>query len=652
MKFLCWSLCWLLPLVVWANPSLTVAHIFSDNMVLQHGIRVPVWGTAAAGAKVTVSFGKQTVSAVAAADGRWLAKLEPLASSYDDQTLQVSAGGETIRFLQILVGDVWICGGQSNMEMPVGGWGGVLNYQREIRHAHYPAIRMLTVQHVWSAQPNPDIQANSWQICTPETVKDFSAVAFFFGREIYKSNNTPVGLISCNWGGTPAEAWMSVEALKAFPEFGKRIELVRTAPKPEQALEALYQQELKEWSARLVKANAAADAHWHETTVSPDGWLPMELPMLWEKAGLGDIDGVVWFRKTVELPATWQGKPVTLHLGPVDDIDQTWVNGQQVGSMGRYDAPRIYTVAPPAGTTSLAIAVKVYDTGGGGGLWGQPDSMYLACEGEKLPLAGIWKSRLAFAATPALSPPESPNIHYTPGVLYNGMLRPLMPYAIKGVIWYQGESNVPRAWQYRSLFPAMIQNWRTDWGQGDFPFIFTQLANYSATVTEPAADAWAELREAQRQTLQLPNTGMAVAIDIGDANDIHPKNKQEVGRRLALVALKKVYLKDTPHSGPVFKNMTIDGNHIKLTFDYADSLYIQGDKQHCFMVAGKDQTFFWANVLIEGNTVTLICPKVAHPVAVRYAWAANPAAVLYNADNLPASPFCTDQWKWVTKSKK
>lgn len=647
-----WALCSLYGLLAANMPApLTVARVFGSYMVLQHGIRIPVWGTAAPGATVSVAIGGQEKSGVADADGRWQVSLDslPLGKALEMKVV----AGETITFSDILVGDVWLCGGQSNMEMPVAGWGSVLNFQEEVAAANYPNIRLMTVKRAWGKTPIADIQTDGWQPCSPASVGGFSAVGYFFGREIHAKTGLPIGLISCNWGGTPAEAWTSEAGLRDFPEFAERIRLLNATNNPDSMLLANYQRELDTWSATMVKKHSADDARWHEPAFGTSDWKTMALPKLWEEAGMPGVDGVVWFRKKIELPATWTGKDISLHLGAIDDIDQTWVNGVKTGSMVHYDAPRIYTVPTQAlgAGNRLVVAVKVVDTGGGGGFWGSPDSLYVSCEGQRISLSGDWSWKLAFAATPATSPPESQHVHCSPSVLYNGMLRPLMPYGLKGVIWYQGESNVPHAHQYASLFPAMIRTWRNDWGQGDFPFIFTQLANYTNPVTTPAEDAWAELREAQTLTLQaVPGTGMAVAIDIGDAADIHPKNKQDVGRRLAFVAERDVYHLDVPAVGPVFRDMKVAEGQIRLWFDHAQGLTAKGDTGKGFAVAGKDRKFYWATARIEGVEVVLTCPQVPHPVAVRYAWAANPVCNLYNAAGLPMQPFRTDGWKGITKN--
>jgi sialate O-acetylesterase len=501
-----------------ASLILAAASIFGHNMVLQREIPVPVWGTAAPGEEVVVAVAGQQVKAVADASGRWMAKLAPL-SAGGPLTLEIKGKGASLQFTNVLVGEVWIASGQSNMEMALGS---VRDSTNEIAAANNPMVRFTRLGHVSTNVPMTSV-AVSWQLISPSNAAGFSAVAWFFARDVQKQVGVPVGIIQTAWGGTVVEAWMPTATLKALPDtqpiFERWEKLVADHP----ALRKKYDEDLprlkQEWEAAAAKAKA-------------------------------------------------EGKP----------------------------APRL--ARPP------------------------PD-------------------------------PRSPN---GPANLWHGMIHPLVPVAIRGAIWYQGESNAGRAEQYQKLFPAMIRAWREAWGQGEFPFHFVQLANFMAATNQPAQSTWAELREAQAMTLSLPNTAMAAAIDIGEEKDIHPKNKQEVGRRLALTALARVYgKKEIVDSGPAYKSMAVEGAAIRLTFDNPGGGLATRDSTppKGFAIAGEDMKFAWADAKIEGETVVLSSAAVPKPVAARYAWADNPdTANVVNKAGLPMFPFRTDTWPGITAAKK
>ena len=480
--------------------------VFSDNMVLQRGMAIPIWGTADAGEKVTVTLGDQSASAVVDRAGRWMVKLKPLDAA-GTVALQIT-GKNTITLKNVLVGEVWICSGQSNMEWRVRN---STDSENEIAAARYPKIRLFQVKKAVAAEPLSETEG-AWVECSPETIPDFTAVGYFFGRELHNTLDVPVGLIKTAWGGTPAEAWTSNAMLKTDPDFRPILD---------------------RWATILATADQIAQQH--EKRVAQ-----------WQEAAK---------------KAKADGKPV----------------------------PR------------------------------RPRS------------------------------PVGPNHPHRASGLYNGMIAPLLPFAIKGAIWYQGESNASRAYQYRKLFPAMIRDWRKNWAQGDFPFLFVQLANFRQVVEEPAESDWAELREAQSMTLSLPNTGMAVIIDIGEANNIHPKNKQDVGRRLGLAAGKIAYGRDVVYSGPVMTSITIENDRIRIHFKHVGGgLVAKGGELKGFAIAGPDKKFVWAQAKIENDTVVVQADQVPDPIAVRYAWADNPVCNLYNKEGLPASPFRTDSWPGVT----
>jgi len=628
--------------------------LFSDHAVLQRDIKIPVWGWTKPGSEITVTLGNEKKNTKADAKGKWIVHLSAREASSDPQTLTVTdaRSGETITRNDILIGDVWLCSGQSNMEMGIGA----CNVPDQIAAANYPEIRLLTVPRLISTKPVDTIEC-AWFPCTPTnllkgTWAGFSAAAYFFGRDLYRELKIPIGLIHSSWGGTIAEAWTSVEGLQPLPDFADSAKsLASKDPQAPQDYDADYQQ----W---CEKTDPGTKQGWNKPELDTVAWKSVNMPQAFELAGLPEFDGIVWFRKTFDLPANWNGQKLTLGLGPIDDIDTTWVNGVKVGQMNRYDLNRVYAV--PAGILKAGqntIAIRVLDTGGNGGLTGSAEQLFIKPAEEKeakpLPLAGEWKMKdsAPLSKLPGLPGVRDANNPNVVTVLYNGMIAPLLPFAIKGAIWYQGESNADRAYQYRSLLPAMIKDWRKQFGVGAFPFYIVQLAAFTPTYAQPRDNNWAELREAQALTAKnLSNCGLASAIDIGEANDIHPKNKAEVGRRLALCALAKTYAKKIEYSGPWYKSMLTSGNAIRLKFDHVDGgLVAKGGELKGFAIAGEDKHFVWGNARIDGDSVIVSAPKIDKPIAVRYAWDINPVCNLYNQAGLPEVPFRTDDWPMVTK---
>ena len=662
-----------------AASNIRPAGIFTDNMVLQRDIDIPVWGWADPGGRVTVALNGRQARAKVGSDGAWMVRLRPMPAG-GPYTMTIR-GEEALILRNVMVGDVWICSGQSNMQMPVKiGDYGVENGDAEVAAARFPNIRLFMTPTVTSFEPMADIppvpeesrlspwqkDSRRWLICGPDTVPPFSAVAYFFGRAVHRELDVPIGLIQTAWGGTVCEAWTETEALLPLPDLAAAVAEMEASvskmPELQRAYErekAAWEQEHAAWWAKFQASDPGyrdGEPLWAKPDFDDGDWQVMELPGYWESAGLPGFDGNVWYRKDVVLSGDMAGKPLTLSLGPINDMDRTWLNGVLVGATetdGQYQTPRVYSI--PAGVAKAGrnvIAVRVYDMGNKGGLWGKPEELRLS-DGDSnvFSLAGVW--RYQTGASLAMVPPKpmppkyrvgNPNL---PGVLYNAMIAPLMPFGIRGAIWYQGESNASRAEEYRSLFPAMIRNWRQAWGQGDFPFLFVQLANWTRYESGQLVDAgWPELREAQLMTLALPSTGMAVTIDIGNPEDIHPKNKQDVGRRLALAARHVAYGQDIVYSGPVFKAMVREGDAIRLRFDHVGSGLVAkgGDDLKGFTVAGMDRRFVPATARIAGDTIVISADGIPDPVAVRYAWAINPDCNLYNREGLPASPFRTDHW--------
>lgn len=637
------------------HAKVKLPSIFSDYMVFQQKTKAAVWGKADPGKTINISTTWSRVRYSSKADelGNW--KILVATPSYGGPYAMTISDGDPLILMNIMIGEVWVCSGQSNMEMPLAGWGKVNDYEQEIAAAKYPEIRLLQVDHVTSNFPLDDAKvANSgWKPCIPQYVAEFSSVAYFFAREIYNKTKVPIGLIHTSWGGTIAEAWTSGATLKTMPDFVEAVNKIENAEKDKSG--PSLEQQLASWQQLVLAKDTglvAGKPAWIANSLDVSSWKTMSLPTEWEQAGMPGFDGVVWFRKNISIPQAWEGKELTINLGTIDDNDITFFDGEKIGETEGYNKPRSYTIpANKVKAGTFALVVRVFDGSGGGGIYGNKDVISLVSEGgSRFSLDGEWQYKVGLnlkdiPPTPALS--TSPN---RTTVLYNAMIHPFLQFPIKGAIWYQGESNADRAHQYRTLFPAMITDWRKQWGIGDFPFYFVQLANFMKVDEKPVASAWAELRDAQRGTLSLPNTGMAVSIDLGDATDIHPKNKQDVGKRLALIALAKTYGIKVPYTGPVYQSAKIESGVVKLNFTAAEGLKTSdGAELKGFAIAGSDQKFHWAKAEIKGNQIVLSSKEVPEPVAVRYAWANNPVCNLVNGAGLPASPFRTDKWADSTK---
>ncbi len=643
--------------IAYGSDTFTVADIFGDNMVLQAHKPINVWGAGRAGTEVTVRFRSQNKSVIIAENGFWELVLDPEGYGGPDK-LVVTSTTNNIEFQNIMVGEVWICSGQSNMEMPmISNWAHLNNAEQEVRAAEYPGIRLYTVPRKISFQPIHNVfDGRGWQVCDTTTVKYFSATAYFFGREIHTKLGVPVGLLHASWGGTVAQAWVSKNSLLKLADFAGHAELLSRQTDPMDSLLARYERDIIRRDREIAELDVGIegdDTVFVSREVDTSTWLTFDLPGFWEGTELGSFDGSAWFIKKVELSADLTESALTLCFGAPDDWDEAWFNGVKVGASKAWDVQREYDIpeglARPGENT---IVIRVMDNQGAGGFMQEEDDFMLRVSGgEHIPIAKGWKAKKGFDFQDVTIKPVSPDNPNQPTVLFNAMINPLIPYTMRGVIWYQGESNAGMAYQYRGLFKTLIKDWRTHWGQGDFPFLFVQLANYLQKNTEPVEDTWAELREAQAMALELPNTGMAVTIDIGDALDIHPGNKQDVGKRLALNALARVYKKDIPYSGPVYKKMKIKRDKILLYFDHVlDGLKSSdGGPLKGFAIAGPDKKFVWGEASIRGNKVVVSAPGIHNPAAVRYGWSSNPDCNLVNSAGLPASPFRTDNWRGITE---
>ncbi len=649
-----------------ARADVRAASPFGHHMVLQQGRPVPVWGTAAPGEQVMVTFGAHSAKTAADATGRWMVRLKALKASATPATLVIT-GTNTLTFTDVLVGEVWLCSGQSNMEWSLAN---TKNAAQEIAAAERPLLRTFTVAHVGALTPQTTCQG-AWTVCSPKTAGSFSAVGYYFGRELQTTLGVPIGLINASYGGTRAEPWTSLPGLKALPSFRRLAEGFEHALQTEKdqlarerdgAFKA-YADRRAAWTRSIDAIDPGMQRRWMAPGTDTSDWRRLEAPLPKQNNALGSFVGSLWCRKEVEIPASWVGKPLEVHLGVIDETDDTYVNGVHVGrtwfeNPECWKVSRVYAVPASAVTsTRVSLTVRMLNLYFDLGFFGPAEAMRLVCTAAPadppVSLAGHWRYTDGVVITdrktlqPPLSTPPTNSIG-NPAALFNGMINPLIPYAIRGAIWYQGESNAAAdAYpEYRELFSGLITSWRQAWGQGDFPFAFVQLANYLAPQRLPVEKAsWAEVRQAQRETLALRNTSMAVIIDIGEEKNIHPGNKHDVGRRLALGVLAKTYRQRIPLiAGPTYASLRVDGSRLRVRFRDAQGLKCKGERPTGFAIAGADRIFHFAQARLDGESVLVWSDQVPHPVAVRYGWANNPPCNLYNGVDLPAGPFRTDRW--------
>ncbi len=621
-----------------ASADVRLPRLLSDGVVLQRDARVSVWGLARDGEAVIVELDGKRVAGARAEDGRWRTFLpEQPAGGPHELTVR---GDNTLTVHDVWFGDVWVAGGQSNMELSMARIRE--RFADDVAQADNPLIRQFDVPRAWDFDaPREDLDGGAWVASTPQTVLDFSAVAWFFARELNERYDVPIGILSSNYGGSTAEGWMSEAALEAFPE---HLEIARRF-RDDRYLQSLLDTDRRNgenWRARLDERDAGLAGEWQRPGLDDTAWDEAQLPgTLAEQTDLENFSGAVWFRRELDIPVALAGEAAELELGRLVDADVAWVNGVKVGETTYQYPPRRYQVPPgvlEAGRNVIAVRLVVNGAEPGGFVKDKPYELRVG--GERIELAGAWRYR-AGAAVPPLPPLEFVDYKQPLG-FYNAMLAPITNMTIKGVIWYQGESNVGRAAEYRRLFPAMIEDWRRQWGQGDFPFLFVQLANFLAPADAPVESAWAELREAQRRSLAVPQTAMAVAIDVGVWNDIHPEDKKTVGHRLALAARKLVYGEtDLVASGPTFRSLDRNDNRLVVTFaDTGGGLVARNGPLDGFAVGDASGEWHRASARIDGETVIVSSEAVPAPAAVRYAWADNPVrANLYNRAGLPASPF-------------
>ena len=607
-----------------AKPLPFVSPLFGDDMVLQRGKPATLWGWSEPGDRVQVEIGETKSSAVADPDRRWQVALQPPPAG-GPYTVKIS-GRQTVELHNVMVGDVWLCGGQSNMGLPLRF---TLNGADEAKTANYPDIRFFTVGGHPAYRP-ADVVEGKWTVVSPQTADWVSAVAYYFARRVRQDVHVPIGLVLDDVGGTPAEAWTSAEALRPLKDFDV----------PLAELSRLTAAGAPEYGNFVMHWYDDHDIGFKNKWASPDlddaNWKTVEIPGGFSELGVPDTPAVAWFRKEITLPDPLPTGRAMLHLGIIERMDTAYVNGQEVGGSSWVENPRAYFirdgVLKPGRNT---IALRILKIRPDGGLMSKPGDLKLVLnENSSIPLAGQWKGKLSVDARPPVQLPIAyENWPVMPTVLYEGMLKPIAPLSIAGALWYQGEQNSPRGYQYRKLLPAMIVDWRKLFAQGDFPFYIVSLPAFKERNTTPVdGDEWTETRESQALTAaSVPNSCLAVTIDTGDPDNIHAKVKQPVGERLALCALGNYYGERLVYAGPTLKSVDRIQGVIRLHFSHADGgLVVKGEKLEEFAVAGDDRKWAWADARIEGDTVVVSSASVPDPKEARYAWQSNPAATLFN----------------------
>jgi sialate O-acetylesterase len=664
-------LLWLALCAAQANAAVRLSEIFANGMVLQKSAQTPVWGWGEPEAKVHVALGQAVAETKAGPDGKWRVNLDLESVGPGPHEMTVN---ET-KLADVLVGEVWLCGGQSNMEYKLGE---TLDAGKVISESANPSIRQFLVPRRAENKPVDDVRGQ-WMQAGPADSGKFTAVGYYFARKLQNELSVPVGIINATWGNSPAETWMSREALATLDGLADAADRVNQNVDTYPARREQFIQAFRSWLTANGNTNVAEWTDAEARALPGEKWSTMKLP---QPAPATDEPGAIWFRRTVDVPAGAAGKPLSVTLGNVQMLEEVWWNGERVGrrTLETFDTGRnpckhqipaqlvrkganelLLRIWSPAKTPHFTVWVESFTAG-------------------PVSLVGEWQTtRERTNPKPKEAPPQPPlelsPIQHVASRAFNGMIAPLVPYGIAGVIWYQGENNNVRAAQYRDVFPELIKSWRKLWSREDLPFFWCQLANHKKKQPEPVESTWAELQEAQTRTLALPRTGQAVTCDVGEAGDIHPRNKAVPGRRLADIALAEVYGKDTPVSGPVYKGATFGKGKAVVHFadtagglvtmpvpatqviksipsEKAPLLRNSPDSQlEGFAICGADRVWKWADACIDGETVVVWNPLVPAPVAVRYAWADNPTFNLYGKNGLPAVPFRTDDFPLTTAGR-
>jgi sialate O-acetylesterase len=634
-----------------ASAQLKLARLFSDHMVLQRQKTIPIWGWANANQKITITINNYNQTTQADQQGKWIANM-PAMEAGGPFEMTVKDGSTTIIIKDILIGDVWLLSGQSNMEWRVKE---AKDYQKEKKDANYSKIRNFHVEHEVMLSPQTDLKSGAWKVASTEDVGDFSAIGFFFAREIFQKTNIPIGLIHSSWGGSQIEGWISKEAMLASSELKNYAQNI-----PGNWLEADAAND-KKLRAQLFGDGAINPTLEDEAKYLKPGydfskWHNDPSPLgQWDWKGIWAFRGKGFMAKNIEIPSQMASKPTILGLGIQNSRNQLFINGKLVADttikgLRKYNIP---ANTWKTGSNQLMISFSKMEEPSwqGMGLMGTPNDLYVATNQDRIDISENWKILPSFAE-------KHEYMHSANNVgtsIYNGMIAPLLPYSIKGALWYQGESNAGRAYQYRHTFPLMINDWRKKWND-EFPFYWVQLSSYGKNQTSNEGSGWAELREAQTMTLSLPKTGMAVTTDVGNPLDIHPTNKQDVAKRLAATALKNDYGMDVIPNGPMLESVSFKKGKAIITYKYIGKGLVVKDKfgyLKGFEIAGDDKIFTYAKATIENNKVIVEYPKKKKPKAVRYAWADAPDdANLFNSEGYPANGFRTDDWNTTTKDKK
>src|SRR5688572_5559740 len=629
---------------LFSSAQIKLPRLVRDSMILQRDTKINIWGWAAKNEKISIKFSNKSYKTTTGSDGKWLIQLPPMKAG-GPYTMDIT-GSNKISLKEILIGDVWICSGQSNMVHQLNIHD--VTYAKDIAEANNSQIRHFWIPTLTNLQgAQDDLPTGYWKSAIGDDIRPFSAVAYFFAKKLYEKYHVPIGLINASVGGTPIEAWTSEEGLKEFSAMQETI----TKNKDTAYINGLNRRAFAGNTNRQPPPQQdkglTGPKPWYDVSYVPKGWKTIAVPGYWEDQGIKDLNGIVWYRKEIDVPASMVGKPAKVFLGRIVDADILYINGKQMGSTTYMYPQRRYHISANALKAGKNIlVVKVTNSNGKGGF--VPDKPYCLFAGnDTIDLKGYWQYKVGEVYQPRSGGFGGGGIsaQNQPSALYNAMIAPLINYSVKGFLWYQGESNAGRPEEYAKLQPAQIADWRNKWKQPDAPFLYVQLPGFMDYNYLPSESGWAMLRESQMRSLTVPNSGMAVAIDLGEWNDIHPDNKKDVGERLALAALKIAYGENIIYSGPIYQSAKVEGNKITINFSNVGSGLITNDGEEIseFAIAGTDKKFVWAKAKIDGDKIVVWNDNVANPMYVRYAWADNPVNPnLYNKEGLPASPFRTD----------